>query len=60
MDPLYKNEEATYYQKLHDPLVDKVCAEMANCVDMFYNNWTVNWSEWSRQYVVPIVQAKYR
>lgn len=60
VDPLYNDEEATYYRKLHDPLVDNVCAEMAFRIKMFYNNWTVQWTEWSKEYIVHVVQAKHR
>lgn len=36
VDPMYKEEESAYCKKLHGPIVDKIGAELANCIDMFF------------------------
>ncbi|RLN09980.1 hypothetical protein C2845_PM11G25700 [Panicum miliaceum] len=60
VDPLYKEQDADYYKRLHDPIVNKVGAELANCIDMFFTNWIPGCSEWTKEYVVPVLQVEDR
>ncbi|CAL4993027.1 unnamed protein product [Urochloa decumbens] len=60
LDPFYKVEEAEYYQKLHEPIADKVGADLANCIEMLFENWSVEWSEWSKAYINPVVKPEHR
>jgi hypothetical protein len=60
LDPLYKVEESAYYQKLHGPIVEKIGAELANCIDKFFDKWSVDWSEWQHSYVLPRIQVADR
>jgi hypothetical protein len=57
---LYKVEESAYYQKLHGPIVEKIGAELANCIDKFFDKWSVDWSEWQHSYVLPRIQVADR
>lgn len=52
IDPLFKEDTREFYEKKHAGVVDRIGAELAKCIGMFFENWEVNWEQWRTEYVV--------
>ncbi|TVT99938.1 hypothetical protein EJB05_54653, partial [Eragrostis curvula] len=52
IDPTYV-EMDEFYQQKHTGIVKKIGDDLAKCIEMFFDKWEVNWTEWRNEYVDP-------
>ncbi|CAN6285601.1 unnamed protein product [Urochloa humidicola] len=53
VDPLFSEVKRTTFEQIHSPNVPKIAAELANTIELLFDNWNHSIAEWEMKYTVP-------